>query len=112
MGEWAVYVCAALLMAVVGNLVRLTQSGWMIAGYNTMSGEEKDRWNLDALKRFISRLFFLEAILLLVFGLLQWLDVLGADVAASICWPVFVMTLIAGVLYVNTGKRFKSKSNQ
>ncbi|MDR2687568.1 MAG: DUF3784 domain-containing protein [Oscillospiraceae bacterium] len=97
-------VCALLLALA---LVLLSGRGaMMIAGYNTMRKEERGKLDEKALGRFVGWLLIalIPCMLLVLVGvhfLSGWL--IGGGIAAAVALP------IAGVVYANTGERFKKK---
>lgn len=96
---------AALLFG-LGALVRFGKASWLIAGYNTASRKEKEKYDREKLCRYTGNLIFILAaiwtvlsILLLAFG-----DN-GTVITAGIF--VFVGAAVGGVIFLNTGGRLK-----
>ena len=76
----------------------------LIAGYNTLSAREKEKYNKEKLCKAMSRMMFLLA------G--TW-AVAAAGVyirSNALCWAgiaLFLAVIIGGVIYMNTGNRLK-----
>ena len=76
----------------------------LIAGYNTLSAREKEKYDKEKLCKAMSRMMFLLA------G--TW-AVAAAGVyirSNALCWAgiaLFLVVIIGGVIYMNTGNRLK-----
>ena len=76
----------------------------LIAGYNTLSPREKEKYDKEKLSRAMARMMFLLA------G--TW-AVAAAGVyirSNALCWAgiaLFLAVIIGGVIYMNTGHRLK-----
>lgn len=80
----------------------------LIAGYNTMSSAEKERVNISALSSFLKQLLIsLGGITLIIYGLLLLADI-NNEIILFINLTVIMVGVIAGLIYVNTNKRFKN----
>ena len=101
----AVTVPLIALFLVLGILFWNGKGAFLIAGYNTSSKEEKSKYNEKALCRFVAKLMFFCAICMLFFAL-------APMVGTWLMWltqAVMLIGIIAGVIYANTGNRFKKK---
>ena len=102
---FAVTVPLFLLFLIFGILLWKGKCAFLIAGYNTSSKEEKSKYNEAALCRFVAKLMFFCAICMLLFALAPF-------VGTWLMWltqAVMLIGIIAGVIYANTGNRFKKK---
>ena len=99
--------CGMLLVFLLLGLVFSRGKGaFLIAGYNTASRAEKERYDEKALCRFMGKLMFALAgtwIPVALSALLDrmWLLWLGLGLFLTVC--------IGGVVYMNTGRRFLKK---
>lgn len=71
-----------ILFIVLGLILLLGRGSFLIAGYNTLSTEEKERFNRKKLTKFVGKLILLSSFSMLfwVFAILyeaEWLFVLG-----------------------------------
>lgn len=96
----------AALIALLGVLLFTGHATGLIAGYNTLSEEERARYDKRALGRFMGRVMFVVAGCLCLF-------------AASDIWPgnglfgigltLLVATLVFAIYRANSGDRFLKK---
>ena len=80
----------------------------LLAGYNTMSREEKAEWDEKRLLRFSGKCIIVLSILpigmeLLILAGLPFGPVYG------IGWTVYVLLIVWMIVYMNTKKRFRKK---
>lgn len=108
MPEWVVYIIAGVLMLVVVLGIHKSKTGWMIAGYNTMPKQQKAKTNLRQLKRLMCVMLIADTAVFLLTGIVLATNVVSTTVAASVCWPVFLVITLGGVIYANIGKRFRA----
>ncbi len=110
MNSEAIIVIAILLplfalFLILGIVLWRGKGAWLIAGYNTSSKEEKAKYDEKALCRFVAKLMFFCAFCM----------ALGAVAPLIGTWLLFpsqalmLIGIIAGVIYLNTGNRFKKK---
>lgn len=103
---WAVHASVALLFIVLGIVFIQGKGAFLIAGYNTSSKAEKEKYNEKALCRFMGKMMFLFAVCFLVMILSDMLENLAfLWIGLGLFGAVVVFTLI----YANTGNRFKNK---
>ena len=99
--------CAMILTLLLLGLVFSRGKGaFLIAGYNTASKAEKEKYDEKALCRFMGKLMFALAaawVPIALSALLDrmWLPWLGLG--------LFLVVCIGGVVYMNTGHRFEKK---
>lgn len=84
------------------------KAGFLLAGYNTMSREEKAKWDEKRLLRFSGKCIIVLSILpigmeLLILAGLPFGPVYG------IGWTVYVLLIVWMIVYMNTKKRFRKK---
>lgn len=95
-----------LVFLLLGLVFSRGKGAFLIAGYNTASRAEKERYDEKALCRFMGKLMFALAgtwIPVALSALLDrmWLLWLGLGLFLTVC--------IGGVVYMNTGRRFVKK---
>ena len=95
-----------VICLVIGLVLRTGKASSLIAGYNTMSAEEQARWNEVAMSRFVGWMLIIPSILLLV-GCVPILFDFYPIIILIITWGIFTAVIIAGVIYLNTSRRFK-----
>ena len=93
-----------LLFVIMGVIMLFGRGSFLIAGFNTMSKEEKSKYDRTALCKFVGKI-------ILPIGLAIPLIAIGG--IFNIAWmmigyPVFVVGIsIFALIYANTGSRFK-----
>lgn len=78
----------------------------LIAGYNTASKEEKAKYDEEKLTKFVGNLLIVSSLVLLLGGMLALL-VSNKAAVVNISWILFSLVIFGGVIYMNTGNRFR-----
>ena len=104
MDDAIVHGACVVLFLLLGILFSCGKGAFLIAGYNTAPREEKAGMDEKALCRFMGTLMFLLAAC--------WLIVLASAVFDRqylfwIGFGAFLIVLFGGIVYANTGNRFK-----
>ena len=105
---WIANLSAGIMILIIGILMRVFKLSFFIAGYNTMSKEEKARYYEDKLVRSVSNLLFVLAALLLVGYLFSIFTGISDTVLIISSWASFLLAIIIGLIYINTNKRFRN----
>ncbi len=88
----------------IGIALLTGRGSWMLAGFNTMTKEEKKQYDKKALCKFMGKI-------ILPIGILIPLPVLSGvfeiDWLAIVFGPAVLGLVIFAAVYVNTGDRFK-----
>jgi len=93
-----------LLLVIMGVFMLFGRGSFLIAGFNTMSEEEKNKYDRTALCKLVGKI-------ILSIGLATPLVSVGG--IFNITWimigyPIFVFGIsIFALIYINTGNRFK-----
>lgn len=93
----------APMLVMAGFLLR-GRGAWLIAGYNTASKEEKEKYDEKALCRFTGKILLATALcvpLMFLGAVLGWHWLIWTMTAAIVGLAVFA------VIYCNTGNRFR-----
>ncbi len=101
-----IHILIALLMLVLGYLVKYKRWCWLIAGYNTSSKKEKAQYDTAALCSGVGNFLFILAALLFVAALGEYLD---RAWIVSVAWIIFSAGCVVFIIYANTGGRFRKK---
>lgn len=96
-----------VLLFLVLSIVFLRGHGaFLIAGYNTLPKEQRDRYDSHAMCRFMGKIMLALAICMLVMALSEPLAYTALlYIGLGLFFAVIVFTLI----YANTGNRFQKK---
>ena len=104
MSSFLITLGTAIALIILGYLIKYKKWSFLIAGYNTSSKEEKEKYDEDALCRAIGNLLFL-------LGGITFLSSLGSLFKISwvinFSWALFSLITIAFVIYANVGNKFK-----
>ena len=95
------------ILIVISSIFLLSGRGsFLIAGFNTMSKDEKEKYNKKALCKFVGKLLLPIGILLpcLAIG-----GILGISWFPAVYIVVVLGIVIFAVIYANTGNRFRNK---
>lgn len=102
----AVIIIAAIivLFVILGIVFSKGKGASLIAGYNTMPREEKQKYDTAALSKFMGKMMFAISFTMVFWVLsiafeMNWLFVLGL--------VLFFSIVIFMLIYMNTGGRFK-----
>ncbi|HLR61957.1 MAG TPA: DUF3784 domain-containing protein [Lentibacillus sp.] len=93
-----------LLFAVLGITLSNGNGSFLIAGFNTKSREDKEKYDTVALCKFMGKVMFV-----LSFSMVLWV----VSEMSEIKWlftvglVLFFAIIISMLIYVNTGNRFK-----
>lgn len=100
-----VHIYMVMLLILLGYLIKYKQWSWLIAGYNTSSKKEKEKFDTAALCNGVGNFLFILAGILLIAALGHILDVAWI---ITFGWILFTAAIIAFVIYANTGNRYKT----
>jgi len=102
-------ICVSLFLAGAGAAVRFGKAAWLIAGYNTASKERKAGYDLEKLCKYVGNLMFLLSGIFALITLAGALFPAHLGTIGSIGAVVFIVTALAGVIFLNTGRRVMKK---
>jgi undecaprenyl pyrophosphate phosphatase UppP len=106
---WMSNALGGVLLLICGAITRFAKAGYLIAGYNTMSKQEKAKYNEEALTKFVGNMLMVAAAtLLLPLVALLFVDDLTTSLFV-VSWVLFTVVIIGGLIYANTGNRFRKK---
>lgn len=102
-----IYLMIVIFMAILGIVFLCGKGAMLIAGYNTASPEERAGMDEKLLCRFMGKFCFAMAggWLIAAVGVLLKQQSLHIGGIALLC-----VVIIAGLIYANTGNRFKKRS--
>lgn len=96
----------SIVFIILGILFLNNKGLNLISGYNTMSQEQKERYDEKALLRFMAYLMFAIAGNLMIIVLGMFLNIKMLVIIASF---LMSLTSIGIIIYCNTGSRFIKK---
>ena len=92
------------LFVILGIVFSRGKGASLIAGYNTAHQSEKGKYDQTALCRFMGRLMFALAACWILTSVGS---ALSFPVLRGIGMGLFLMVIVAAIIYANTGNRFK-----
>ena len=92
------------IFVLLGILLSMGKGSFLIAGFNTMSKEEKEKYDVVSLCKFMGKFMFTIAICITLFVLS---DVFAMKALFNIGLALFWAAIIFIIIYANTGNRFK-----
>ena len=101
---FALFLAITVLFVVLGIVFASGKGANLIAGYNTASREEKEKTDEKKLLKAMSVFMFVLAGCFLVSALSQ---VFGIKSLIWVGQALFAVSLIIGLIYLNTGNRFR-----
>jgi len=97
-----------LVLLLLGAAINRFNLSFLISGYNTASKEEKAKYDERKLTRHVGNLLMVSSGILIVSGAIFALfDI--PEYAAGISWGLFILVIISGLIYINTGNRVKKQ---
>lgn len=96
---WTTNILGGTVTLFVGIIIRVFNASGLVAGYNTASAAEQALCDERAMTRFVGNLLIAASGILLAGGLLP--------AVAVVSWLIFLVVILGGVVYMNTGDRFK-----
>ncbi len=106
---WLANLLAGLIILPIALVFLKGRGTSLIAGYNTMSEEQRAKFDGVKLAKFMGKELLVGAAVLLAGAALMALDIapFGVFVAS---WSVFLVVIMAGMIYVNLSKSFRKKA--
>lgn len=101
---------SVVFLIILGFFVRIKKpsilipSPNLVAGVNTIKQEDMEKYDLDALCKFVSNMLFTVALLL---TLRVTLSILGFSTIGMLIIPFIFLFILICLIYANTGNRFK-----
>lgn len=94
------------IFILIGTMFSFGKWSFLIAGFNTMSKEEKENYDVLALCKFMGKFMFIIAFCISLFLLNE---ILTMKILLYIGITLFIASTIFVTIYSNTGDRFKKK---
>ena len=105
-----IYLIPAALLFIIGWFVKYKKTTWLISGYNTASKEKKEMYDIDKLTRLVGNFIFVLAIIFVIMAVVTIIIGGYKDVVTYVGFGVLAVTIIIGVVFLNTGGRVKKDS--
>ncbi len=105
---WIANALSGVIVFFIGIIIRIFNVSSLIAGYNTAPTAVREKYDERALTRFVGNLLITASTIILAGGLLDAAAGAGG-IVATLSWLAFVVLLLGGVVYANTGRRFQRR---
>ncbi|EJO5347424.1 DUF3784 domain-containing protein [Clostridium botulinum] len=92
------------LFVLLGIILSMGKGFFLIAGFNTMSKEEKEKYDVVSLCKFMGKVMFIIAFCVILFLLSDIYEIKAIFYVGLI---LFFITVIFTLIYTSTGDRFK-----
>jgi hypothetical protein len=92
------------LFVILGLFLINGKGAFLIAGYNTLPKEEKEKYDTEALCKFMGKMMFALSFSISLWALSDALNIQWLFIAGMI---IFTGLIIFMLIYLNTGNRFK-----
>jgi hypothetical protein len=92
------------LLVLFGIILSMGKGSFIIAGFNTMSKEEKEEYNVVSLCKFMGKAMFMFAFCVLLIVLS---GIFTMNVLFYIGLALIFIEIVFLIIYSNTGNRFK-----
>lgn len=100
------YFLAPILLWGLAIVIGSGKANFLIAGYNTASKEEKEKIDKEKLSRFMGKFLFILGAIQLILPITEILKIEYDGLVFSVS-VIFILVTLGGVIYMNTGNRFK-----
>ena len=93
------------VIIILSIILLMGRGSFLIAGYNTMPKEEKEKYNTPALCKFIGKIFLVLGLVVISWGFINLVPNNAWLWAISVV--AFIGLIIFAIVYTNTGNRFR-----
>ena len=101
------FLITPLLLWVLAVIIGTGKANFLIAGYNTSSKKVKDTIDGLGLAKFMRKFLFILGLIQFILPVAIYLGIEKLNLIIVIVNILFVIVTISGVIYMNTGNRFK-----
>lgn len=108
---WLTSLTTGIGLLILGFLIKKYKMSYLIAGYNTASKKEKDKYDEVKLVRHIGNYLMISAGILILAGTLAFFLVDLKKEIIFISWILFSAYVIVWLIYINVGGCVKKTNN-
>jgi hypothetical protein len=102
-----IFLALAILLLIIGLIVKYKKVTWLISGYNTASKEKQAQYDIEKLTRYFGNFLFVLAGSYLAWGIVLLILSQYSDVILWCGFGTSLVIIVAGMIYLNTGNRVK-----
>ena len=100
-------ICAGVVLMILGLIIQTGKANFLIAGYNTKSKEEQDKWDMAVVSKFLGWVVLVAPSAVLLLACIPIALDVFPHAALILSWIIFTVVMVVGVVYVNFSPRFK-----
>lgn len=104
-----IFLLPTAILLIVGWLIKYKKVTWLISGYNTASKEEKEKYDIEKLCRYMGDYLFILAALFLMMSFLPMLYPEYEEMILWIMGGMIAVVAIGGIVFLSTGNRVKKQ---
>lgn len=97
-------ICMSILFVILGVVFCFGKGGFLIAGFNTLPKEDKEKFNVASMCKFMGKMMFALAFSVSLWTLSEYLK---KPFLFTIGIVLFISVIVFMLIYMNTGNRFK-----
>lgn len=106
MMEMLIPLVGMILLLILGIALLQGKGAWLIAGYNTLSDEEKAKYDEKALCKATGKMMFGITFSMAFIFLGELFQVEGFVITGVV---LMIAIILVGIIYINTGNRYLKK---
>jgi fatty acid desaturase len=107
-----IYLIPAVVLLFIGWLVKYKKITWLISGYNTLSKEKKEQYDIEKLTRLIGNYILILAAIFISMAAAAVIAGKYIEIITYIGFGVLTVAIIIGLVYLNTGDRVKKTGKE
>jgi hypothetical protein len=98
---WKINLIVGVFLLVLGFCINKFKMTYLIAGYNTSSTREKEKYDKDRLVKYIGSLLMMSASILILGGLFSLIFSYYDAIIFFASNILFILFMVVGVIYIN-----------
>ena len=102
-----IFLPIALILFILGWLIKVKKVTWLISGFNTASKSKQEEYDIDKLCKYFGNFLYVLAYHYLFWGIVLLLLSQFTDL---IIWSAFISSffvVVGGIIFLNTGNKLK-----
>lgn len=102
-----IFLLVALILFILGWIIKVKKVTWLISGFNTASKEKQKEYDIENLCKYFGSFLFVLASIYLFWGILL-LFLPQYTVLLTLCGFISsFIVLVGGLIYLNAGNKLK-----
>lgn len=101
------FLVVALIILIIGLLVKYKKVTWLISGYNTSSKEKQAEYDIEKLTKYFGNFLFVLTSSFSIWGIVWLILPQYSDFIVKYGLGTAFIIIVAGIIYLNTGNRLK-----